>query len=113
MWSKTKGCRAKAKNLLEQVELSHRLDKTPKTLSGGEQQRVAIARALANSPNLIIADEPTGNLDPQNAEVIFNLLLEIVQKNKASVLLATHNVELAKKLSRTILLNNGTLSSLN
>ena len=110
---KRKDAEQKAKNLLEQVELSHRLDKTPKTLSGGEQQRVAIARALANSPNLIIADEPTGNLDPQNAEVIFNLLLEIVQKNKASVLLATHNVELAKKLSRTILLNNGTLSSLN
>ena len=110
---KQKDAEQKAKNLLEQVELSHRLDKTPKTLSGGEQQRVAIARALANSPNLIIADEPTGNLDPQNAEIIFNLLLEIVQKNKASVLLATHNVELAKKLSRTILLNNGTLSSLN
>ena len=110
---KRKDAEQKAKNLLEQVELSHRLDKTPKTLSGGEQQRVAIARALANSPNLIIADEPTGNLDPQNAEIIFNLLLEIVQKNKASVLLATHNVELAKKLSRTILLNNGTLSSLN
>ena len=110
---KQKDAEQKAKNLLEQVELSHRLDKTPKTLSGGEQQRVAIARALANSPNLIIADEPTGNLDPQNAEIIFNLLLEIVQKNKASVLLATHNVELAKKLSRIILLNNGTLSSLN
>ncbi len=110
---KRKDAEQKAKNLLEQVELSHRLDKTPKTLSGGEQQRVAIARALANSPNLIIADEPTGNLDPQNAEIIFNLLLEIVQKNKASVLLATHNVELAKKLSRIILLNNGTLSSLN
>ena len=110
---KRKDAEQKAKNLLEQVELRHRLDKTPKTLSGGEQQRVAIARALANSPNLIIADEPTGNLDPQNAEIIFNLLLEIVQKNKASVLLATHNVELAKKLSRTILLNNGTLSSLN
>ncbi|MBQ2173719.1 MAG: ABC transporter ATP-binding protein [Alphaproteobacteria bacterium] len=110
---KRKDAEQKAKNLLEQVELSHRLDKTPKTLSGGEQQRVAIARALANSPNLIIADEPTGNLDPQNAEIIFNLLLEIVQKNKTSVLLATHNVELAKKLSRTILLNNGTLSSLN
>ena len=110
---KRKDAEQKAKNLLEQVELSHRLDKTPKTLSGGEQQRVAIARALANSPNLIIADEPTGNLDPQNAEIIFNLLLEIVQKNKTSVLLATHNVELAKKLSRIILLNNGTLSSLN
>ena len=110
---KQKDAEQKAKNLLEQVELSHRLDKTPKTLSGGEQQRVAIARALANSPNLIIADEPTGNLDPQNAEIIFNLLLEIVQKNKTSVLLATHNVELAKKLSRIILLNNGTLSSLN
>ena len=110
---KQKDAEQKAKDLLEQVELSHRIDKSPRTLSGGEQQRVAIARALANSPNLIIADEPTGNLDPQNAEIIFDLLLEIVRNNKASVLLATHNVELAKKLSRTILLNNGTLSSSN
>jgi len=110
---KQKDAEQRAKDLLEQVELSHRIDKSPRTLSGGEQQRVAIARALANSPNLIIADEPTGNLDPQNAEIIFDLLLEIVRNNKASVLLATHNVELAKKLSRTILLNNGTLSSSN
>ena len=99
----------RAKNLLAQVELSHRIDKSPKTLSGGEQQRVAIARALANSPKLIIADEPTGNLDPQNAEIIFNLLLETVHKNEAAVLLATHNVDLTKKLSHTISLNNGTL----
>ncbi len=110
---KQKDAEQRAKDLLEQVELSHRIDKSPRTLSGGEQQRVAIARALANSPNLIIADEPTGNLDPQNAEIIFDLLLEIVRNNKASVILATHNVELAKKLSRTILLNNGTLSSSN
>ena len=108
-----KDAKQRAKNLLAQVELSHRIDKSPKTLSGGEQQRVAIARALANSPKLIIADEPTGNLDPQNAEIIFNLLLEIVHKNKTAVLLATHNVELAKKLSRTVELKNGILFPLN
>ena len=111
--AKQKDAKQRAKNLLAQVELSHRIDKSPKTLSGGEQQRVAIARALANSPKLIIADEPTGNLDPQNAEIIFNLLLEIVHKNKTAVLLATHNVELAKKLSRTVELKNGILFPLN
>lgn len=99
----------KAKNLLEQVELGHRMYQFPKKLSGGEQQRVAIARALANSPSVIIADEPTGNLDPQNAEIIFNLLLDIVEHSKAAVLMATHNTELAKKLSRTISIMNGTL----
>lgn len=99
----------KAKNLLEQVELGHRMYQFPKKLSGGEQQRVAIARALANSPSIIIADEPTGNLDPQNAEIIFNLFLDIVEHSKAAVLMATHNTELAKKLSRTISIMNGTL----
>ena len=110
---KQKDAEQKAKDLLEQVELSHRIDKSPRTLSGGEQQRVAIARALANSPKLIIADEPTGNLDPKNAEIIFDLLLETVHKNEAAVLLATHNIELAKKLSRTISLNNGSLFASN
>lgn len=99
----------KAKNLLEQVELGHRISQFPKKLSGGEQQRVAIARALANSPSIIIADEPTGNLDPQNAETIFNLFLNIVEHSKAAVLMATHNTELAKKLSRTISIMNGTV----
>lgn len=111
--TKQKDAELRAKNLLAQVELSHRIDKSPRTLSGGEQQRVAIARALANSPKLIIADEPTGNLDPKNAEIIFDLLLETVHKNEAAVLLATHNIELAKKLSRTISLNNGSLFASN
>ena len=111
--AKRKDAEQRAKNLLAQVELSHRIDKSPRTLSGGEQQRVAIARALANSPKLIIADEPTGNLDPQNAEIIFDLLLEIVHKNETAVLLATHNFELAKKLSRIVALKNGILFPLN
>lgn len=97
----------KALELLDQVELSHRINQSPKKLSGGEQQRVSIARALANNPKIIIADEPTGNLDPNNAEVVFNLFLKLIKENKMSVFMATHNTDLAKKLDKTISLSNG------
>ena len=97
----------KSLELLDQVELSHRINQSPKKLSGGEQQRVAIARALANNPNIIIADEPTGNLDPSNAEVVFNLFLKLIRENGMSVFMATHNIDLAKKLDKTISLSNG------
>lgn len=99
----------RARTLLSQVGLDYKMNQSPKNLSGGEQQRVAIARALANSPALIIADEPTGNLDPQNAEGIFNLLLETSEQSKTAILMATHNIELARKLSRVISLNGGVL----
>lgn len=100
-----------AENLLEQVGLSHRLSHFPKTLSGGEQQRVAIARALVTNPKLVIADEPTGNLDPDTAEVVFNLFLDLVKENKTALLMATHNIDLARKLSKTVSIENGMLKN--
>ena len=104
-----KDAEKRAKELLEQVELSHRMHQSPRNLSGGEQQRVAIARALDNNPNIVIADEPTGNLDPKNAEIVFNLFLELVKRNGTAIFMATHNIELAKKLSRMVVLSDGKL----
>jgi len=98
-----------AQEILNKVELSHRFFHFPKTLSGGEQQRVAIARALATNPKLIIADEPTGNLDPDTAEIIFNLLIKLVKENKTALLMATHNIDLAYKLNKVVSISNGTL----
>lgn len=107
----TKKAEAKkiAQEILNKVELSHRVFHFPKTLSGGEQQRVAIARALATNPKLIIADEPTGNLDPDTAEIIFNLLIKLVKENKTALLMATHNIDLAYKLNKVVSISNGTL----
>ncbi len=96
-----------AEELLEQVDLSHRISHFPKTLSGGEQQRVAIARALATKPKLIIADEPTGNLDPNTAKIVFDLFIKLIQENNTALFMATHNIELARKLNRTISISNG------
>lgn len=89
----------KAQNLIQAVHLSKRANHLPTELSGGEQQRVAIARALANEPSILIADEPTGNLDPETGDVIFNMLSEMLHQSDRpfSILLATHNHELAKK----------------
>jgi lipoprotein-releasing system ATP-binding protein len=81
----------------------------PAQLSGGEQQRVAIARALANSPRVLLADEPTGNLDPRTAEGVFDLLIELVRGERLSAIIATHNYELTRKMDRTLLLEKGTL----
>jgi len=86
--------------LLERVGLKHRLHSKPNTMSVGEQQRVAIARALANHQKLIIADEPTGSLDPKNAEDIMSLFLEICNEQKVTMLLVTHDRELAHRLPR-------------
>ncbi len=96
----------KAMDLLNSVGLSHRTNHSPKKLSGGEQQRVAIARALANDPDIIIADEPTGNLDNATANVVFELLLNLITHRKMSILMATHNLELAKMLDKKIILAN-------
>ena len=81
----------------------------PSELSGGEQQRVAIARALANTPKLLLADEPTGNLDPRTAEVVFSELLNIVKETRLSAFIATHNFELADKMDRKVRLQDGRL----
>lgn len=99
----------KATYLLERMGLSKRLNHRPSEMSGGEQQRVAIARALANTPKLLLADEPTGNLDPKTAEIVFAELLNIVKETGLSALIATHNFELADRMDRTIKLETGQL----
>lgn len=97
----------KAKNVLDLLKLSHRMNHLPSELSGGEQQRVAIARALVKSPALILADEPTGNLDPYNAELVFDLFVSVVKELNLSALIATHNDQLVLKMDSIITLKNG------
>ena len=104
---KTAGERAQA--LLDRVGLGKRADHRPGKLSGGEQQRVAIARALANAPALLLADEPTGNLDPKTAEGVFAVLRELIAETKLGALIATHNLDLAKRMDRIIELKDGLL----
>ena len=108
----TKTAREKARWLLERLGLGKRLKHRPAELSGGEQQRVAIARALANSPKLLLADEPTGNLDPKTSESVFLELLSIVKETGLSALIATHNFELADKMDRKVKLQDGKLIDL-
>ncbi len=98
-----------AGRLLTMVGLQHRLTHRPGKLSGGEQQRVAIARALANQPRLILADDPTGNLDPRTADMVFGILVETARARGVSALIATHNLQMAVKMDRTWLLHNGKL----
>ena len=95
--------------LLDLVGLSARLDHRPSQLSGGEQQRVAIARALANKPKLLLADEPTGNLDPKTAGSVFEALIKIVRTEGVAAVVATHNLELATRMDRVLLLHEGHL----
>ena len=104
-----KKAREKAQWLLSRLGLEKRFKHRPSELSGGEQQRVAIARALANTPKLLLADEPTGNLDPRTAEVVFSELLNIVKETKLSAFIATHNFELADKMDRKVSLRDGRL----
>ena len=99
--------------LLEKMHLSHRLNHRPAELSGGEQQRVAIARALSNSPKLLLADEPTGNLDPNTAEDVFTILLNVIKETGLAALIATHNMELASRMNKQFKLKNGTLQNIN
>ena len=98
----------KAEKFLKEVNLGHRLNHFPSDLSGGEQQRVAIARSLVAETKIILADEPTGNLDEKNAEEIFSYFLKLKEKNKI-ILIATHNRELAKKADYTLRLSNGNI----
>jgi len=97
----------RADELLATVGLDHRGDHRPAELSGGEQQRVALCRALANKPRLLLADEPTGNLDPETSEAVFAVLMDLVRNTGLSALIATHNHELAKRMDRVINLNAG------
>ena len=100
---------ATASRLLNMVGLAQRLAHRPGELSGGEQQRVAIARALANGPAILLADEPTGNLDPGTAGGVFDILLEAVRAEGLAALVATHNYDLAKRMSRSMVLDRGRL----
>ena len=104
-----KAARAKAKSLLDEMGLADRGHHQPGQLSGGEQQRVAIARALANDPRLIIADEPTGNLDPATTERVFGTLINMVRDEGAAVLVATHNMSLIQHMDRVVTLKDGKL----
>ena len=96
-----------AAHLLNSVGLFERRDHRPAKLSGGEQQRVAFARALANEPQMLLADEPTGNLDAETAEHVFNLLQRLISDNGLAALIATHNPDLANRLDRRLLLKKG------
>ena len=101
----------KAKDLLSALGLKNRLEFRPAKLSGGEAQRVAIARALSNSPNLILADEPTGNLDAISAKNVFEILYKLVKSLDISCIFATHNNDLAELMDRKIVLKNGSVSN--
>ncbi len=99
----------RAGDLLDRVGLAARARHRPAQMSGGEQQRVAIARALANAPALLLADEPTGNLDPGTAEQVFRVLLDVVKGTGRAALIATHNPALAARMDRTVTLSDGRL----
>ena len=100
---------ARAKDLLSSLGLAERWDHRPAQLSGGEQQRVAIARAVANGPKVLLADEPTGNLDPPTAERVFEQLLKLVRQSGVAAVVATHNLDLAARMNRTLRLMDGIL----
>jgi lipoprotein-releasing system ATP-binding protein len=101
---------ARSRDLLGSVGLGHRLEHRPAELSGGEQQRVAFARALANRPRLLLADEPTGNLDPETSSKVFEVLLSLVRDTGLAALIATHNPELAGRMNRVLRLQGGRVS---
>ena len=102
----------KAKSLLVDVGLEHRMNHYPSQLSGGERQRAAVARALMNDPQLVLADEPTGNLDPANASLISEILFNVVDKYKKTLILVTHDHNLAKKGDFCYTLDGGKLQLL-
>jgi lipoprotein-releasing system ATP-binding protein len=99
----------RAKELLKSLGLEERWDHRPSQLSGGEQQRVAIARAVANAPRVLLADEPTGNLDPPTAERVFDQLVSLIRLSGVAAVIATHNLDLAARMDRTLRLVDGLL----
>jgi len=100
---------SRAQDLLARVGVDHRADHRPAALSGGEQQRVAFCRALANAPKLLLADEPTGNLDPATSDQVFTALMDLVKGTGLSAVIATHNMDLAAKMDRVLRLQDGAL----
>ncbi len=103
------GARQQAREMLEKVGLGHRETHYPAQLSGGEQQRVAIARALVHAPKLLLADEPTGNLDPQTGDRIGDLLFDLHAQVGATLIMATHDQDMARRCDRILFMDNGTL----
>ena len=99
----------RARELLTSVGVAERADHRPSAMSGGEQQRVAFCRALANQPRLLLADEPTGNLDPATSDQVFDALVELVRGTGLAALIATHNLDLAARMDRVLRLENGRL----
>ena len=99
----------RSKELLETVDLGDRLDQKPTKLSGGQRQRVAIARALVNNPSIILADEPTGSLDSKNSELILNLLIKLHEENDATLIVVTHDNDIARLANRTIKIKDGVI----
>jgi lipoprotein-releasing system ATP-binding protein len=101
----------RARHLLDQVGIAARADHRPAALSGGEQQRVAFCRAMANSPRLLLADEPTGNLDPATSSLVFQTLMELVHSTGLAAVIATHNPDLAARMDRTVRLTAGRIEA--
>ena len=97
----------RAYHVLKRVGLHHQMNALPEELSGGEQQRVAIARAVANAPRILLADEPTGNLDPRTASHVFNAMSQLVHASGFAAVIATHNMELAQRMDRRVTLQDG------
>ena len=109
---KRKTAEERAEALLAMVGLSDRLHHRPGLLSGGEQQRVAIARSVANAPDILLADEPTGNLDPQTADSVFQALEKIVTGTQTAALIVTHNLQLADRMHRRLAIQNGQVAEI-
>ena len=103
----TSQARPRAEQLLQDLGLSHRLDHNPAELSGGEQQRVAVARALMNSPKVLFADEPSGNLDSENAAMLHDLFFELREKTGQTIVMVTHNEDLANRADRSLRMADG------
>lgn len=105
-----RSCREKARELLERIGLGSRMHHKPGELSGGEQQRVAVARALIMGPELVLADEPTGNLDSHTGQEVFDLLLELNARTRTTLIIVTHNEEFARRMPRCITLRDGAIA---
>lgn len=107
---KNKYIQKRAKKLLDDVGLSHRITHKPSEMSGGERQRVAVARSIINNPDVILADEPSGNLDLHNSKKLINLLMQLNQEYESIFIIATHNPEIAKNTDKILLMEDGNLS---